>query len=101
MRSCTPSAACARHWGSEMAVLAWSEERIDLLAHRRERRRAHARRLATGAAGLLGLLIAWQLAALALDDRVILPSATQTAHSFAHYLTHPYPAHSLPLWRDL
>jgi NitT/TauT family transport system permease protein/taurine transport system permease protein len=84
-----------------MAVLAFAEERVDLLAHRRERRRAYVRRVATGAAGLLALLIAWQLAALALDDAVILPSATQTASAFGHTLIHPYPAHSLPLWRDL
>jgi ABC-type nitrate/sulfonate/bicarbonate transport system permease component len=82
-------------------LAAWSEERVDLDASRRERRRAHARRLATGAAGLAGLVILWQLAALVLADDVILPSATQTAHSFAHYLTHPYPSHSPPLWQDL
>jgi ABC-type nitrate/sulfonate/bicarbonate transport system permease component len=79
----------------------WLEERVDLLADRRARRRAHARRVLTGAAGLVGLLAIWQLAAVLLGDAVILPSVTQTASSFADVLTHPYPTHSLPLWQDL
>jgi len=54
-----------------------------------------------GASGLVGLLVAWQVAAVVLGDAVILPSVTETARSFGHYLTHPYPSQSPPLWQDL
>jgi NitT/TauT family transport system permease protein/taurine transport system permease protein len=79
----------------------WLQEEVDLGAERRARRRSRARRLGTGALGLLGVVVLWQLAAMVLDDAVILPSATRTAHAFVHYLGTPYPSHSLPLWRDL
>ena len=100
-RSCTPSGGCAPRWGCEDG-----RARVRRGARRPARhpsasgggRTCGASR--RGAAGWR-LLIAWQLAALVLDDDVILPSATQTAHAFAHTLVHPYPAHSLPLWRDL
>jgi NitT/TauT family transport system permease protein/taurine transport system permease protein len=76
-------------------------DRADLAAHRRARRRARTRRLATGAAGLLVLMLLWQLAAVLLGDAVVLPSVTQTARAFAHYLGRPYPSQSKPLWDDL
>jgi NitT/TauT family transport system permease protein/taurine transport system permease protein len=79
----------------------WLQEEVDVSAERRARRRSRARRLGTGALGLSGVVVAWQLAAMLLNDDVILPSATQTAHAFFHYLGTPYPSHSLPLWRDL
>ena len=77
------------------------DDRAELLAQRRARRRARARRLATGAAGIAGLLILWQLAAMILGDQVALPSVTQTVAQFAHYLDRPYPAQGKPIWYDL
>jgi ABC-type nitrate/sulfonate/bicarbonate transport system permease component len=75
--------------------------RIDLAAHRREIRRARARRIGTGAAGLVVLLLLWQAAAAVLHNAMTLPSVTETARSFAHYLTRPYPSQSKPLADDL
>ena len=77
------------------------DDRAELLAQRRSRRRARARRLATGAAGIAALLICWQLAAMILGDQVALPSVTQTVAQFAHYLDRPYPAQGKPIWYDL
>ncbi len=77
------------------------DERADLAAHRRARRRARTRRVATGAAGLVVLAAAWQVAATILGDAVFLPSITQTIHQFLHYLGRPYPAQGKPLWYDL
>ena len=79
----------------------WLQEEVDVAAERRARRRSRTQRLGTGALGLLGVVVLWQLLAMLLDDDVILPSFTQTAHAFVHYLGTPYPSHSLPLWRDL
>jgi ABC-type nitrate/sulfonate/bicarbonate transport system permease component len=75
-------------------------DRDDLAAYRKARRRAHTRRLATGAAGLLVLVLIWQLVATLLADPVTLPSATQTAQAFVHYLGRPYPSQGDPLWFD-
>src|ERR1035441_1511504 len=69
----------------------------DLAAYRRAKRRARARRLATGAAGLVGLGVVWQVAATILRDPVFLPSVTQTVSTFFHYLDRPYPAQGSPL----
>ncbi len=77
------------------------DERADLAAHRRAKRRARTRRFATGAAGLVVLAAVWQLAATILGDAVFLPSVTQTIHQFLHYLSRPYPAQGKPLWYDL
>ena len=77
------------------------DDRAELLAHRRARRRARSRRLATGAAGIAALLICWQLAAMILGDQVALPSVTQTVAQFVHYLGRPYPAQGKPIWYDL
>jgi ABC-type nitrate/sulfonate/bicarbonate transport system permease component len=77
------------------------DERDDLLAHRRARRRARTRRAATGLAGIVALVLLWQAAAMILGDQVALPSVTQTAAQFAHYLGRPYPAQGKPLWYDL
>jgi ABC-type nitrate/sulfonate/bicarbonate transport system permease component len=84
-----------------VAADAWRDDGLDLAAERREQRRTGRRRLLTGTAGLAGLLVAWQIAALLLDDPVILPSVTRTARSFTHYFTHGYPSQSPPLWQDL
>jgi ABC-type nitrate/sulfonate/bicarbonate transport system permease component len=75
-------------------------DRDDLAAYRKARRRAHTRRLATGATGLLVLVLIWQLVATLLADPVTLPSATQTAQAFVHYLGRPYPSQGDPLWFD-
>jgi ABC-type nitrate/sulfonate/bicarbonate transport system permease component len=77
------------------------EDRADLLAHRQDRRRAHARRVSTGVAGLLTLLVLWQLAAVILNDQVALPSVVQTVQQFVHYFGRPYPAQGKPIWFDL
>lgn len=76
-------------------------ERAELMAHRWAVRRARARRMAIGVAGLAGLLAAWQVAAVILGDEVALPSVSQTVAQFAHYLGRPYPAQGKPLWIDL
>jgi ABC-type nitrate/sulfonate/bicarbonate transport system permease component len=75
-------------------------DREDLAEYRKSRRRAHTRRVATGAAGLLVLVLIWQLAATLLADPVTLPSATQTVQTFFHYLNRPYPSQGSPLWFD-
>ena len=75
-------------------------DRDDLAAYRQARRRARARRLATGAAGLIGLGVVWQLVATFIRDPVFLPSVTQTVSTFWHYLGRPYPAQGSPLWYD-
>lgn len=79
----------------------WRGESLDLAAERRARRQAGRRRVFIGAAGLAGLIVSWQIASVALDDSVILPSVTQTGHSLVHYFTHGYPSQSPPLWKDL
>lgn len=74
-------------------------EEADLADYRRARHRARTRRLATGAAGLLGLAIIWQVAAM-LANSVFLPSVTQTIQTLAHYIGRPYPSDGSPLWLD-
>jgi len=76
------------------------DERADLAAYRQARRRARLRRLGTGAAGLLALVIVWQVVAVILADPVTLPSATQTVQAFLHYFGRPYPSEGSPLWFD-
>lgn len=76
------------------------DERADLHAYRQARRRARTRRLGTGALGLAALVVLWQILAMIISDPVFLPSVSQTAASFAHYLTHPYPSQGKPLWYD-
>lgn len=76
-------------------------EQLDLDADRRERRRARTRRVATGACGLLGAVVAWQIAAAVSADSVIVPSPIHTASTFVHYLSHPYPSNGNTLWQDL
>jgi NitT/TauT family transport system permease protein/taurine transport system permease protein len=76
-------------------------ERADLIAHRRARRRAKTRRVLTGLAGLVTLILLWQIAAMIIDDQVALPSVVQTVQEFAHYLNRPYPTQGSPIWYDL
>jgi NitT/TauT family transport system permease protein/taurine transport system permease protein len=79
----------------------WRDESVDLAADRQARRRSSRRRLLTGAGGVAGLLLGWQVAALLLNDPVILPSVTRTARTLVHYFDHNYPSQSPPLWQDL
>lgn len=82
----------------------WREtggDELDLADDRSERRRATARRVAIGASGLLGLLLAWQVASAIWHDGIILPSPIRTASTFVHYLSHPYPSNGVTLWQDL
>ena len=85
---------------ADLALATDQDERADLAAYRRARRRARTRRLATGALGLVVLAVLWQLAAMLINDPVFLPSVSQTAASFARYFGRPYPAQGQPLWYD-
>jgi ABC-type nitrate/sulfonate/bicarbonate transport system permease component len=76
------------------------DDRADLAAYRQARRRARTRRLVTGAAGLIGLAVVWQIAAMLIGDAVFLPTVTQTVHAFLHYWDRPYPSQGKPLWYD-
>jgi taurine transport system permease protein len=65
------------------------------------------RRGSTGAAtrwfalvGLIGLLAAWELAAVIIHDPVILPSPLLTAETWLAYMGQPYPAMGNTLWQD-
>jgi ABC-type nitrate/sulfonate/bicarbonate transport system permease component len=80
---------------------AWLEDASDLAFARQIRRRAQLRRVLTGTAGVIGFVVVWEIAALILNDSVIFPTVTQTAHTFAHYFNHRYPSLSPPLWQDL
>ncbi len=84
----------------DLAALDEQDDRADLAAYRQARRRARTRRVATGAAGLIGLLVVWQIAATLIGDAVFLPSVTQTVHAFLHYWDRPYPSQGKPLWYD-
>ena len=85
---------------ADRGALDEQDDRADLAAYRQARRRARTRRLATGAAGLIGLAVVWQIAATLIGDAVFLPSVTQTVHAFLHYWDRPYPSQGKPLWYD-
>jgi ABC-type nitrate/sulfonate/bicarbonate transport system permease component len=85
---------------AELEAAADQDERADLAAYRRARRRARTRRLGTGAIGLVILALVWQLIAVLINDPVFLPSVSATASTFAHYFGRPYPAQGKPLWYD-
>lgn len=90
----------ARPDPADRGALDEQDDRADLAAYRRARRRARTRRVATGAAGLIGLAVVWQIAAALIGDAVFLPSVTQTVHAFLHYWDRPYPSQGKPLWYD-
>jgi NitT/TauT family transport system permease protein/taurine transport system permease protein len=49
----------------------------------------------------LGLLVAvaiWEIAALIINDPVILPSIQTTVSTLVHYMSAPYPSEGSPLW---
>src|SRR6185312_3825902 len=85
---------------ADLALVGEQDERADLAAYRRERRRARTRRLGTGVLGLAVLALLWQLIATLINDPVFLPSVSQTVASFAHYFGRPYPSQGKPLWFD-
>jgi NitT/TauT family transport system permease protein/taurine transport system permease protein len=85
----------------DVADQAAADEQFDLAAHRSGVRRSRARRIGIGAAGLILILLLWQAASAILRDSVILPSVTQRARTFVHYLHHPYPTQSKSLGVDL
>jgi NitT/TauT family transport system permease protein/taurine transport system permease protein len=95
-----PDEILAEPAGDADLALTEEDERADLAAYRRARRRARTRRLGTGALGLAALVVLWQILAMIISDPVFLPSVSQTAASFAHYFTHPYPSQGKPLWYD-
>ena len=83
---------------ADRGALDEQDDRADLAAYRQARRRARTRRLVTGAAGLIGLAVVWQIAAMLIGDAVFLPTVTQTVHAFLHYWDRPYPSQGKPLW---
>ena len=85
---------------ADRGALDEQDDRADLAAYRKARRRARTRRLVTGAAGLIGLAVVWQIAAMLIGDAVFLPTVTQTVHAFLHYWDRPYPSQGKPLWYD-
>ena len=85
---------------ADRGALDEQDDRADLAAYRQARRRARTRRLVTGAAGLIGLAVVWQIAAMLIGDAVFLPTVTQTVHAFLHYWDRPYPSQGKPLWYD-
>ncbi len=64
---------------ADLAVAPDRDERADLAAYRRTRRRARTRRLGTGALGPAILAVLWQLTAMLINDPVFLPSVSATA----------------------
>ena len=86
--------------GEQNPVTAASDQE-ELAEYRKERRQARTRRLLTGFGGIVVILAAWEVAALALNDPIVLPTVTATVHAFFHYFNHPYPAQAPPLWFDL
>ena len=85
---------------ADRGALDEQDDRADLAAYRQARWRARTRRLVTGAAGLIGLAVVWQIAAMLIGDAVFLPTVTQTVHAFLHYWDRPYPSQGKPLWYD-
>lgn len=65
-----------------------------LTEQRRAARRQRLLRLAVGLAGLVGVAVVWQVAALAIADPVTLPTVTATISDLAKYLGTPYPTAS-------
>jgi NitT/TauT family transport system permease protein/taurine transport system permease protein len=76
-------------------------DREELAEYRRERRQARTRRLLTGLVAVAVILVAWEIAAVALHDPVILPTVSATAYALYHYFNHPYPSQAPSLWFDL
>jgi len=65
-----------------------------------KRRRGFTRTTGTRALGLVLFLVVWELAALVVNDRVVLPSVQTTASTFVRYMGQPYPSEGVPLWAD-
>ena len=65
-----------------------------LAEQRRAARRQRLLRLAVGLAGLAGVGLVWEVAALAIHDPVTLPTVTATVSDLVKYLGTPYPTAS-------
>lgn len=77
------------------------EEKVDLDALRRQRRRTRLRKALLKLTGVLIALGAWEVAAWIVGDSAILPTVQATFHTFFSYLGRPYPADGDPLWKDI
>lgn len=64
------------------------------------RRGGSSRTTATRALGLAMAVALWELAALIVNDRVVLPSVQTTVSAFVRYMEQPYPSEGVPLWAD-
>jgi ABC-type nitrate/sulfonate/bicarbonate transport system permease component len=48
--------------------------------------------------GLLAAVVVWEIAAVIINDSVILPSVQTTVSTLVHYMSAPYPSAGEPLW---
>jgi ABC-type nitrate/sulfonate/bicarbonate transport system permease component len=48
--------------------------------------------------GLVAAVVLWEIAALIVNDPVILPSVQTTVSTLVHYMHTPYPSAGVPLW---
>jgi taurine transport system permease protein len=85
---------------SPLATLPADEPAYDIAGERKKRRRATLQRLSIGAAGLLAAISLWEVVALVIGNQVVVPTVQGTVGAFFHYLNHPYPSGSDPLWED-
>lgn len=65
-----------------------------------KRRTRSSRTTATRALGLLAAVVVWEIAAVIVNDRVVLPSVQTTVSTFIRYMRQPYPSEGVPLWAD-
>jgi ABC-type nitrate/sulfonate/bicarbonate transport system permease component len=63
----------------------------------RRHKQRNWRRLGTGAIGLTGVVIGWQIASLVIADPLTLPSVPFTVDTLWHYSFHDYPAQNTTL----
>jgi ABC-type nitrate/sulfonate/bicarbonate transport system permease component len=76
------------------------EGSFDFAGERHRRRRAKLHRLGVGALGLALAISLWEIVALVVGNQVEVPTVQGTVGAFFHYLDHPYPSGSDPLWED-
>jgi ABC-type nitrate/sulfonate/bicarbonate transport system permease component len=61
-------------------------------------RRRQGRQVLRRSLGLLAAVVVWEIAALIINDQVILPSVQTTVSTLVHYMSNPYPSAGQPLW---
>jgi ABC-type nitrate/sulfonate/bicarbonate transport system permease component len=61
-------------------------------------RRRHGGQAMRWGLGLLAAAVVWEIAAIVVDDPVILPSIQTTVSTMVHYMSAPYPSEGEPLW---